>query len=89
MPTLNWIGKEKVINHHLDVPFRTLKAEYAFGDAETAKDNLIIHGDNLEALKALPSCWGDISLVYTSGSEDSFRTISRWSAGLPHAFQAA
>ncbi|WIV13670.1 hypothetical protein [Proteiniborus sp. MB09-C3] len=24
MPTLNWIGKEKVINHHLDVPYRVL-----------------------------------------------------------------
>ena len=25
MPTLNWIGKEAVINHHLDVKFRLLK----------------------------------------------------------------
>ena len=24
MPTLNWIGKDKVVNHHLDVPFRVL-----------------------------------------------------------------
>ncbi len=24
MPTLNWIGKDKVVNHHLDVPFRTM-----------------------------------------------------------------
>jgi len=21
MPTLHWIGKDKVINHHMDVPF--------------------------------------------------------------------
>jgi hypothetical protein len=53
MPVLNWIGKEKVINHHLDVPFKTLVPEYTFGDTEKAKENLIIHGDNLEALKAL------------------------------------
>lgn len=25
MPTLHWIGKDKVINHHLDVPFKVLE----------------------------------------------------------------
>jgi adenine-specific DNA-methyltransferase len=53
MPTLKWISKEKVISHHFDVPFRTLVPSYSFGDEKAAKDNLIIHGDNLEALKAL------------------------------------
>lgn len=24
MPTLEWIGKEKVVNHHQEVPFRIL-----------------------------------------------------------------
>jgi hypothetical protein len=75
MPTLHWIGKEKVINHHLDVPFHTLKPEYTFGDAEAAKDNLIIHGDNLEALKALlPQYEGKVKVVcidplYNTGNE--------------------
>ena len=30
MPTLNWIGKDKVINHHHDVPFRVLEHKYGF-----------------------------------------------------------
>ena len=30
MPTLDWIGKEKVINHHHDVPFRVLEHKYGF-----------------------------------------------------------
>lgn len=30
MPTLNWIGKDKVVNHHLDVPFYTLEHQYGF-----------------------------------------------------------
>ena len=30
MPTLEWIGKSKVINHHLDVPFRVLERKYSF-----------------------------------------------------------
>lgn len=28
MPTLNWIGKDKVVNHHLDVPFYTHEHKY-------------------------------------------------------------
>ena len=53
MPTLNWIGKDKVVNHHLDVPFYTLEHQYGFrGDnpddkSETCSGNMIIHGDNL------------------------------------------
>lgn len=30
MPTLNWIGKEKVMNHHLDVPYKILEHSYGF-----------------------------------------------------------
>ena len=30
MPTLHWVGKEKVVNHHHDVPFRVLNKEYSF-----------------------------------------------------------
>ena len=54
MPTLNWIGKDKVVNHHLDVPFRTLEKQYTFTPNGGDDDgNMIIHGDNLDALKAL------------------------------------
>ena len=63
MPTLNWIGKDAVINHHNDVPFRTLEQKYTFGG--DASDNKIIHGDNLEALKALlPEYEGRIKCIY-------------------------
>lgn len=51
MPTLEWIGKDKVINHHQDVPYRLLDKEYTY-NAETS-ENKIIHGDNLLALKSL------------------------------------
>jgi adenine-specific DNA-methyltransferase len=37
MPTLNWIGKEKVVSHHHDVPFRVLEHKYRFdGKSEKA-----------------------------------------------------
>jgi adenine-specific DNA-methyltransferase len=70
MPTLNWIGKEKVINHHMDVPFRILEHTYGFSNGEQTREetksgNKIIHGDNLEALKALlPEYEGRIKCIY-------------------------
>ena len=32
MPTLEWIGKSKVINHHQKVPFRVLERKYSFDE---------------------------------------------------------
>ncbi len=67
MPTLDWIGKKKVENHHLDVPFRVLKKIYTFSANGNAIDseNMIIHGDNLEALKALlPRYENKIDCIY-------------------------
>lgn len=64
MPTLHWIGKEKVINHHLDVPYRVLDHQYTF-NSEEESGNKIIHGDNLEALKSLlPEYEGKIKCIY-------------------------
>lgn len=76
MPSLHWIGKEKVINHHMDVPFKVLEHKYGFAagaptssesrqETETKSGNKIIHGDNLEALKALlPEYEGKIKCIY-------------------------
>ncbi|WP_318714143.1 site-specific DNA-methyltransferase [Treponema sp.] len=67
MPTLDWIGKKKVVNHHLDVPFKVLNKQYTFSADGKAQDseNKIIHGDNLEALKALlPEYEGKIKCIY-------------------------
>ncbi len=71
MPTLNWIGKEKVINHHRDVPFKILEHKYGFNETDgevtnaVNSGNKIIHGDNLEALKSLlPEYEGKIKCIY-------------------------
>ena len=32
MLTLEWIGKNKVVNHHQEVPFRVLERQYSFGE---------------------------------------------------------
>ena len=70
MPTLEWIGKEKVINHHQDVPFRVLERKYSYDengqhDEDNGSENMIIRGDNLEALKALlPKYEGRVKCIY-------------------------
>lgn len=98
MPTLHWIGKEKVQTHHNDVPYRVLKQQYTYGNenntcgddacgddaSRVVKDttvgntdspsseggvgevnNMIIHGDNLEALKALlPEYENRVDCIY-------------------------
>lgn len=38
MPTLHWIGKDKVINHQMDVPIKVLEHCYGF-DKGTQTDN--------------------------------------------------
>lgn len=63
MPTLEWIGKDKVINHHQQVPYRVLEERYTFGAEHS--ENMIIRGDNLDALKALlPKFEGRIKCIY-------------------------
>ena len=50
MPTLNWIGKEAVVNHHQQVPFHLLKDMPELACGESGDGNLIVQADNLVAL---------------------------------------
>lgn len=69
MPTLDFKGKPFVYSHHLSVPFRELIVDDAKSlpgpEGAGLSDNLIIHGDNLEALKALlPRYAGKVDVIY-------------------------
>jgi adenine-specific DNA-methyltransferase len=75
MPTLNWIGKEAVVKHHKDVPFRLLEPvpelscsplpQAGEGPGVRESGNLIVQGDNLHALKALlPRYAGQVKCIY-------------------------
>ncbi len=76
MPEIVFKGKEYVYNHHLGVPYRPLlpHPEKGIGPADLAS-NLVIHGDNLHALKSLlPRYAGAVDLVfidppYNTGNE--------------------
>ena len=77
VPTLNFKGKVFVENHHLAVPYHELVPVKSKGLSGTASlhDNLIVHGDNLAALKALmPTYHGKVKCIaidppYNTGNE--------------------
>ena len=81
MPTLHRIGKEKVVNHHHDVPYKVLDHEYSFADGvqsqdEKADGNMIIQWDNLEALKSLlPKYEGKVKCIYI---DPPYNTGNEW-----------
>ncbi len=78
MPTLDWIGKKKVVNHHLDVPFKVLENKYTYSanNKATTSQNKIIHGDNLEALKSLlPQYEWKIDCIYI---DPPYNTWNEW-----------
>ncbi|AXH16211.1 hypothetical protein CP985_13285 [Malaciobacter mytili LMG 24559] len=63
MPTLNWIGKENVINHHNEIEYNVLACKENFGEKNSG--NLLVKGDNLLALKALlPYYANQIKMIY-------------------------
>ena len=71
MPSLEFKGKQIVYAHHLTIPYRPLvpDPDKSLNPPELvegrADDNLIIHGDNLKALKALlPRYAGRVKCVY-------------------------
>lgn len=70
IPTLEWIEKDKVINHHQEVLYRVLERQYSFDEfgqhsEDNGSENMIIYGDNLESLKALlPQYEGKIKSIW-------------------------
>ena len=66
MPTLEFNGKHHIYTHHLTVPYRPLETDESRSCNPTSEnDNLIIHGDNLHALKALlPRYKNRIKCIY-------------------------
>jgi adenine-specific DNA-methyltransferase len=76
MPEIVFKGKEYVYNHHLSVPYRPLVPDAAKGiGAPDLAGNLVVHGDNLHALKSLlPRYAGAVDLIfidppYNTGNE--------------------
>ena len=65
MPILNWLGRDEALKTAQKTPYRLLEEvpELGYGDKNT--ENMIVQGDNLEALKALlPFYAGQVKCIY-------------------------
>ena len=83
MPTLNWVGKDAVVRHHQEVPFRLLEPvpELSCGENGKSGDSgkLIVQGDNLHALKALLARYaGQVKCIYIDPPYN--KTPHNWSS---------
>jgi adenine-specific DNA-methyltransferase len=91
MPTLTWTGKEDALRAASLVPFRLLEPHPAleggsFGDPKAAQDNLLIQGDNLEALKALlPYYAGRVKCIYIDPPYNTGSAFEHYDDNLEHS----
>ena len=65
MPILNWLGRDEALKTAAKTPYRLLEEVPELGYGDKSTDNMIIQGDNLEALKALlPFYAGQVKCIY-------------------------
>ena len=63
MPTLDWEGKREAIQAANKIPYRLLEYDSSLSDKDS--DNLIVQGDNLDALNSLlPFYRGRVKCIY-------------------------
>jgi adenine-specific DNA-methyltransferase len=86
MPLLDWRNKEAATRTVQKVPYRLLDAvpELSAGDSTT--ENLLIQGDNLEALKALlPLYAGKVKCIYIDPPYNTRSAFSHYDDNLEHS----
>lgn len=78
MPILEWLGRDEALKVASNTPYRLLEEvpELGYGDKNT--ENMVVQGDNLEALKALlPFYAGQIKCIYI---DPPYNTGSRFTS---------
>lgn len=87
MPLLDWLNKSHALKTAARVPFRLLELHSAHGDATGAgSDNWLIHGDNLEALKALlPFFAGRVKCIYIDPPYNTRSAFEHYDDNLEHS----
>jgi adenine-specific DNA-methyltransferase len=65
MPTLSWLTREQDLKAAANAEYRLLVEEEQYSYGDTDAGNIIVQGDNLEALKALlPFYAGQVKYIY-------------------------
>lgn len=86
MPILHWLNDEQARKTAGQVPYRLLEADPALSFGETNTDNMLIQGDNLEALKALlPYYAGQVKCIYIDPPYNTGSAFEHYDDNLEHS----
>ena len=85
MPTLNWLTRDDDLHAASRVPYRLLEEAPALSAGETDAGNMLIQGDNLEALKALlPFYAGQVKCIYIDPPYNTRSAFEHYDDNLEH-----
>ncbi|MEZ2692471.1 site-specific DNA-methyltransferase [Psychrobacter faecalis] len=86
MPILNWLNKEQALTTARDCPYRLVELvpELSYGESDT--DNMLIQGDNLDALKALiPTHAGRVKCIFIDPPYNTKSAFEHYDDNLEHS----
>jgi adenine-specific DNA-methyltransferase len=84
MPTLDWLNRDAAFRIANQVPYRLLEPVSSHGDGNP--DNLLVHGDNLEALKALlPLYRGQVKCIFIDPPYNTKSAFEHYDDNLEHS----
>ena len=86
MPTLDWLGRPDAFTQAARVPYRLLTPVSTHGNPARAADNLLIQGDNLDALKSLlPFYRGQVKCIFIDPPYNTKSAFEHYDDNLEHA----
>lgn len=85
MPTLHWFTRDEDLRTASRVPYRLLEEVPALSAGEPDTSNMLIQGDNLEALKALlPFYAGRVKCIYIDPPYNTHSAFEHYDDSLEH-----
>lgn len=86
MPILSWLNREEHVRASRAVPYRLLEEVPSLAGGEADTENMVIQGDNLEALKALlPFYAGRVKCIYVDPPYNTGSAFEHYDDNLEHS----
>lgn len=86
MPILHWLNDEEARKKASQIPYRLLEADPSLSYGDSGSENMLIQGDNLEALKALlPYYAGQVKCIYIDPPYNTGNAFEQYDDNLEHS----
>lgn len=86
MPILHWLDRDRTIKQTSRAPYRLLEADAKISYGDQNSQNLLIQGDNLDALKALlPYYAGKVKCIFIDPPYNTKSAFEHYDDNLEHA----